>query len=163
MIFLPSNNIKIFPFGGNRSAYDPYGRVLNEYNLARLVKSIVDYPSYVIEYDSSSKKLRFVINGYYCECELPQDTNGPLYAGINMSTDETNNYAYVNGDDSNEVFTGLSLAHSKEELGNMPSLHLLDESNKVPTSSFLKFENRSTGSGSYTLIDCGSSEKVIGE
>lgn len=164
MAYLKSESVKIFPFGSPRTS-DFYGRVLNEQNLVRLIKSLVDIHSYVISYDTDTHKIVFVVGGYYCECDISDlITNKPLFVEITTTSQGEDDKIYtvlVGNDDSERNFTALTFLNEEPALKtNSYYLQLLDNNGKVPAKSFLKFNNTSIANN-YTLIDCGSSESVI--
>lgn len=157
--YLKSKNIKIFPFGSDRAKFDPYGRLLNESNLVRLIKSFVDYDSYVITYDKETKQCVFVVGGYYCECNLTDVIvkDKPLYAYIYLISENTNpTFLDGNDDETNDTFTAIKFTYTEpvEPVKFSYFLQLLDTDENVPVNSYRKFYNTSV-TNTYTLIDCG--------
>lgn len=168
MYNLPSDNVKVFPFGSPRGN-DPLSRVLNEQNLTNIVKHLTDKHSYVVDYNKPD--IKFVIEGYYFEVHL-KVSEGPLYAGIELATpaDETTAYkCLVGGDDtdgSDTLFTGVSLSDNIEELEGKFTLQLLDSSDDVPQESWIRHLPRSVSASSddeydLTVLYCGNAEDLV--
>lgn len=168
MYNLPSNNVKVFPFGSPRDN-DPLSRVLNEQNLTNIVKHLTDKHSYVVDYNKPD--IKFVIEGYYFEVQLDRST-GPLYAGIELATpaDETTDYkCLVGGDDTDgsvKLFTGVSLSENLEELEGKFTLQLLDSVGNVPQESWIRHLPRSFSASSdddydLTVLYCGNAKELV--
>lgn len=108
---LKGTDVKVFPFGHDRSNNDPYSRVLNEQNITNMIKSITDNSDYVVDYDDHTRKLQFVLNGYYFSVDvsdlledLPKDRVSNIYAYINMIG---NTHKYLGGGDiTSSTLTG---------------------------------------------------------
>lgn len=167
MAYLRSENIKIFPFGSYRNM-DPNGRLLNESNLVRLIKSFVDSDSYVISYDKNTKYCVFVVGGYYCECDLTDvvSEDKDLYAFIKLAKTDNNPYVLDGNDNSNHadypgisVFTGVTFQNDKPTDADY-FLLIIDSKGNVPVDSYRKF-NYSSVQNDYKTIDCGSATTVL--
>lgn len=139
---LKSTEVQIFPFGSPRDS-DSYARILDEFNIRRIMKSIVDRPSYVISANNDNSRVEFVIEGYYFNVDLTSilnDTtfkNQPIYAIIELKS--TNGHEYLVGGDDQESFTGLEFSIEAETAENHYSLELLNAERKIPTNSLVKF------------------------
>ena len=166
--FLPSEDVQVFPFGTSRSSFDPYGRVLNEQNIRRIVRSVVDNDSYVISYSYQEKEkvlvMEFVIYGYYFKATFSSNVlESNLYAFISIgSSEDIYEYEYLEGGDNLKdktwKFTGVTFSSSKPESegNNIKYLQLLDDKGNVPESSWKKFNEFS-----FDVINCGSATELI--
>ena len=166
---ISSNKIQIFPFGTNRAS-DPYARVMNEQNITRIVKGIVDRSNYVIDYDSVDNIIEFMIEGYYFKADLTEVLansefkNRSVYANIQLQLETSNNgasYRYIAGNDNEaQKFTGVTF--STEDMSktdsNFTSLWLLTETNEVPLRSR---ERLNMSSMIVDVINCGSATELI--
>lgn len=170
---ISSNKIQIFPFGTNRAS-DPYARVMNEQNITRIVKGIVDKSSYVIDYNSVDNIIEFMIEGYYFKADLTEVledskfNTSPVYANIQLKLETSNgaSYRYIAGNDNEaQKFTGVTF--STEEMSqtdsNFTSLWLLDynshdNTHEVPLRSR---ERLNMSSMIVDVINCGSATELI--
>ena len=168
---LPSKNVQVFPYGTDRIT-DPYGRVLNEQNIRRLVRSIVDNDSYVISYDYETHRLEFMLSGYYFNTNIGNIINDyykniediedyipNLYAHIDLCVVESkenpgNRYTYLNGgDDENDKFTGVWFEQHATDPTSGIFLKLFDSNGGIPKTSRHKFNELLY---EVEVINCGS-------
>lgn len=160
-----SEDVKIFPYGTSRES-DLYTRVLNEYNITNMIKSIVDKDSFVItdtiEWSESRDEsnnvvektdIEFVIGGYYFKLTLNKGelTKGnDLFASIMLYTPPTDpdnpdkhiTNTHISGSDNsvNKTFDGLTLSAEGLTDDGYISLQLLDADWNIPVSSKIKFD-----------------------
>lgn len=75
MAYLPSANVKVFPSAYRGSGIDPEARLNSERNLTLSLNSFADYNrgSFVLDYDTTSHLIKFVIGGYYFEATLSDE------------------------------------------------------------------------------------------
>ena len=164
--YLNSENVKVFPLGSSRES-DPYGRTLNEQNIATLVRRTTDKESYVVSYTKSdtSTTLEFVLCGYYFRASsvegIAADDDSSIYANIQITED--NDYKFLAGSDvttqlydANGKFKGLKFTSKPEE--GYKSLHVLEKTGNewdVPKTSKYMFEPESLH---IDIIRCGGAE-----
>ena len=164
---ISSENIHVFPFGTTRNR-DRLARVLNEQNITQLVKNMTDYPNYVLHYENNI--MDFIIQGYYFSANISEvkESNKPLYAHIDISTD-TSNYSFLTGGDVEEdnkyIFTGVTFTTSESE-DKKNSLQLLDSDGLVPKESRVRMSADSLPSNISATLDidviyCGNSSILI--
>lgn len=153
---IASDKVKVFPFGSTRTT-DPHSRVLNEHNIIKLVKSVVDKDSYVISADN--KLFKFVLGGYYFECDLSQYSKVPTYASIQITTSNDGCF-YLNGGDESGTFTGVNFTDEWPTENATHVLQLVDGKGNVPSASLVRFSN-SAVQFPYKVINCGSSTDVL--
>lgn len=134
MAHLKSENLHIFPFGKSRVS-DPLARILNEQNITSLLRSMSDFSSYVLKFDSNKNMMEFVIEGYYFKANLTdiidelQGNN--IYATINI--EENKGYTYLDGGDVDNICTCVEFTTYKPL--NKISLFILDSTGNVPEES----------------------------
>lgn len=144
--YLKSENIKVFPLGSTRST-DPYGSVLSEQTLVKIIKSIVDKDSYVIRWNKDKSKIEFVLGGYYFDCILPKDNlRNYQWAQITINFDVYTgfNYLYNGTDDTENYFGGVVFYdsepdHVEDDQQKTYELQILDENGNCPPLSFQRF------------------------
>ena len=101
--YLPSNKVKVFPFGNER-IHDPLSRTLNESNIARLVRFLTGNRDYVLSYHEDNNLVDFVLNGYTFSIDLSDnelyvdDNTKDIYAAITISGYD-NRYPLLDGND----------------------------------------------------------------
>lgn len=146
MSYVSSDKIHVFPFGTTRTT-DRLARVLNEQNLTTIVKNMTDIPNYVLRYENNI--MDFIIQGYYFSADVSEikENNKPLYAYINLTTDNSG-YSYLSGNDTDDgVFTGVIFTTSDSGIPADQMIQLLDKSHKVPTSSKQRLSGESLNGG----------------
>lgn len=122
MYFL-SNQIEVFPISVDRPS-KPAARVLSENNLLNLIRSLNDYPSFVISKTYNNELFEFMIYGYYIKLEGTIDFSAiegdNIYATIFLDTSNTS-YPQLWASDSGDSFTGVVFTASPEE-AEIPTL-----------------------------------------
>lgn len=133
MAYLDSSKVDVFPISHARSN-NPYARALSEEHITRLLKSITDRDSFVVEYNVSNI-LTFVLNGYIVSVDSPttvltNNTDDAIYGVILVDTrvkagDKTGqDYFILRGIEEPETakYLGVQLvpASSDIELDNVP-------------------------------------------
>lgn len=125
-INLSSTAVKVFPFARYReSRIDLSSRLFYEYNVARLIKQLIDTEGFIISGKidettcSVSETVALNIGGYYFELQQgaqlsPSNTSNVVYAYIvltNISVDENNQPTppELVGQDDKGNFTALTL------------------------------------------------------
>ncbi len=142
-----SDEIKIIPISQNRDNYYN-GRRLSEENLTTIFKQLSNnnHPSFIIDAvktpTNGFSKIQFILGGYYIELT---DTNllklDNLYVGINITTDLTTNFIYLNiHDDSNSLLDGITF--SNNDLSNDYTYTLpLIINKEIPIASKFRFNS----------------------
>ncbi len=124
-------------------------KLMSEENITNILKSITDKKSYIIEYDSNTKLLKFVLDGYYFEIS-DYSPSGNQYARIDYkSVSSTNEFQLIKGDVSNN-FDGLIISQ-EQPVSDYLTLCMGGE---IPQSSYSKFKLSSVD-GKLNAIDCG--------
>ena len=127
----------------NRTQNVSTSRLFTEKAVVTLVKSMTT-GSYVIEYSDSNNTIKFMLGGYYFECNLYSilgdfGNNESLYAYLNY-----NDAGSLQGDNGS-AFEGVLF--STEVPTDNIFIELLKKDNKgnisVPESSLIRFDNNS--------------------
>lgn len=177
---IKSDKVYVFP-SVRRAAKYPKSRLTSEQSYTGFVSKIVDNPSYVCSYDSTTGyitdtvPLRFVVGGYYFEISQPLTTlelsskSDTQYAHIViLSTgSDDNSYKEIFGQDDNGKYTGLVIDENptinvsdvvQNAAGQVLNLKLLEKSNTswiIPRESLFKFNSSSF---EISIIDGGEIE-----
>ena len=112
-----SKNIKIFPFGGDRTE-SGQSRFLDEVNLRNIIRCVTDKSSFVLSYDPSTGKTEFVIDGYYISVE----NMWTILSGVEdiFAYIEYDDNSYIkgtdDGEDDNATFQGVKFVSSEFEI-----------------------------------------------
>ena len=142
MAQLINNNIKIFPYSGDRGESDPYSADLNERNLIILSTASVDTDSYVISYDDNI--IKFVLAGYYIDANISGLNLSNLYAYLTLTTDPKYPTIHSAEDSEDGKFAAVVFINSTEEpTDGTRRIHLLDSNGKVPETSWQKIDRAS--------------------
>lgn len=155
--FLNSEDVRVFPYGQQRPT-DPAGRLLNEENITRLVKSINDFDSYVISYENSN--IEFVIAGYYITANISEilpteeGADKTLWAAIDVASGATSiseegsikrTYSYLTGADKDGKFQAVQFSATESDDTTLKQLQLLDSEGNIPPESRKRFNVASLG------------------
>lgn len=165
-INLSSTDIKVFPFARYReSRIDLSSRLFYEYNVARLIKQLIDTEGFIISgtldesTGSVSETVALNIGGYYFEFQQgaklpPSTTSNVIYAYIiltDIAVDENNQPTppELVGQDDKGNFTALTLCDDvpTEITGNIIYLKLAEKDTngkwKLASESYKKFSMNS--------------------
>ena len=140
---MDSNKIFAFPCVSRAGDYELKAKLMSEENITRIIKSVADTPSYVINDDLNN--LKFVIDGYYFEL-IDFPLNGDQYAYI--YTKETSTGKLLEGDYGTDL-KGLIITN---QIPTDKNYLTLCTSGIIPNSSRAKFTQKSLA---ITNIDCG--------
>ena len=164
VVYSNSEGTQYYPDKGNAEESrtlveaDHNGRSLTEANLTKILSSLVDNVSYVIdgtkttEYDNNYyKSLTFVLNGYYLELDDPDllksSTTG-LYARIAVTDTGAKWFKHLKGysslmggETSLPVFLGIEFTTDLTD--DDTGFFQLLEDGEIPTESQFKFTSKS--------------------
>lgn len=151
MAYLPSNQVYIYPVFNRQSGENPESKLNTEFNLTVALASIISEHNGCFVISWSSPFMKVFMHGYYIELVLTGITTRPLYAHLHLSGNRGGaNYRNIievkpatgsgTALDESDEFVGLTVDDSAT--GGSYNLQLLDETGKVPTSSYWKFSQK---------------------
>ena len=93
-IYSKSDKVKLYPSAYRGSGYDPESRLNTEFNIRNFTKSVIDFEGFVIDYNNTTKNIKFNLGGYYFDVVLDDsiftyaidndEADGDLFAGIKL-------------------------------------------------------------------------------
>lgn len=151
---IASDSLKLFPFSGDRGA-DESGKLLNEYNLSRIISGFGSVKDHVISAttDGTAYDFKVVVGGYYLELSnvtLPSGSTDSVYVAVDTEPEQQNppKYPQINCQDEGGVFTAVSLTTSDDSTEYEKFLKILEKKDGdwiVPLESLKKHTPLSTG------------------
>lgn len=95
-MYFKASKIDVFPVSVERPS-KPEAQLLTEDHVSNIVRSIVDFPSYVITEDYDGTELEFILYGYYVKLKLDEGFsfssvgNSDIYALLYLNTASPDN------------------------------------------------------------------------
>lgn len=93
-IYSKSDKVKLYPSAYRGSGYDPESRLNTEFNIRNFTKSVIDFEGFVIDYNNTTKNIKFNLGGYYFDVVLDDsiftyaidndEADGDLFVGIKL-------------------------------------------------------------------------------